>query len=128
MKPLTSEWVEKAEQDWNSLHREIRARKNPNYDAACFFAQQCAEKYLKARLVEADIYFKKIHDLTYLLELVKPVEPLWISYEKEMRTLMDYAVEFRYPGASADLMTAKLALKVCKSFRITARQSLGLSA
>jgi HEPN domain-containing protein len=76
MKPLTSEWVEKAEKHWNSLHREIRARKTPNYDAACFFAHQCVEKYLKARLVEADIYFKKYHDLTYLLELVKPVEPL----------------------------------------------------
>jgi HEPN domain-containing protein len=64
MRPLTLEWVEKAEKDWSSLRREIRARKNPNYDAACFFAQQCAEKYLKARLVEADIYFKKVHDLT----------------------------------------------------------------
>ena len=126
MKPLTREWMEKAEQDWNSLHREIRARKNPNYDAACFFAQQCVEKYLKARLVEADTYFKKIHDLTYLLELVKPIEPLWVSYQQEMRILTDYAVEFRYPGASADLEIAKLALKVCKSFRITARQSLGL--
>lgn len=126
MKPLTLEWVEKAEQDWNSLHREIRARKNPNYDAACFFAQQCAEKYIKARLVEADIYFKKVHDLTYLLELVKPIEPLWTSCEREMRLLTDYAVEFRYPGASADLETAKLALKICKSFRTTARQSLNL--
>jgi HEPN domain-containing protein len=126
MKPLTREWVEKAEQDWNSLHREIRARKNPNYDAACFFAQQCVEKYLKARLVEADTYFKKIHDLTYLLELVKPIEPLWTSYERELRALTDYAVEFRYPGASADLEIARLALKVCKSFRINARQSLGL--
>lgn len=126
MKPLTSEWVEKAEKDWNSLQREIRARKNPNYDAACFFAQQCVEKYLKARLVEADIYFKKIHDLTYLLELAKPVEPLWVSYEQEMRLLTDYAVEFRYPGASADLQIAKLAQKVCKSFRATARQGLGL--
>ena len=83
-------------------------------------------KYIKARLVEADIYFKKIHDLTYLLELVKPIEPLWVSYEQEMRVLTDYAVEFRYPGASADLVIAKLALKVCKSFRETARGSLGL--
>jgi HEPN domain-containing protein len=58
MKPLTREWVEKAEKDWGSLNREIRVRKNPNYDAACFFAQQCVEKYLKARLVEAGIYFK----------------------------------------------------------------------
>lgn len=128
MRPLTLEWVEKAEKDWNSLHREIRARKNPNYDAACFFAQQCVEKYLKARLVEADIYFKKIHDLTYLLELVKPIEPLWVAYEHEMRVLTDYAIEFRYPGASADLEIAKLAQKVCKSFRATARQSLGFKA
>jgi HEPN domain-containing protein len=66
MKPLTGEWVEKAEGDWVSLYREIRARNNPNYDAACFFAQQCVEKYIKARLIEADIYFKKVHDLTYL--------------------------------------------------------------
>lgn len=128
MKPLTSEWVEKAEKDWSSLHRELRARKNPNYDAACFFAQQCAEKYLKARLVEDDIYFQKSHDLTYLLQLVQPLEPLWMAYEQEMRVLTDYAIEFRYPGASADLEIAKLAQKVCKSFRATARQSLGLKA
>jgi HEPN domain-containing protein len=126
MKPITSEWVEKAENDWGSLHREIRARKHPNYDAACFFAEQCVEKYIKARLVEADIYFKKVHDLTYLLELVKPVGPMWPPYEEELRILTDYAVEFRYPGATADLETAKLALKFCKSFRTTARFSLGL--
>ncbi len=126
MRAITLEWVEKAENDWHSLHREVRARKNTNYDAACFFAQQCVEKYLKARLVEADIYFKKVHDLTYLLALVKPLEPLWMAYEQEMRVLTDYAIEFRYPGASADLEIAKLAQRVCKSFRATARQSLGL--
>lgn len=126
MKPLTREWVEKAEDDWGSLNREIRARKNPNYDAACFFAQQCVEKYIKARLVEADIYFKKIHDLTYLLGLAADIEPLWVSYEQEFRLLTDYAVEFRYPGASADLVNAKNALKTCKSFRTTARFSLGI--
>lgn len=126
MKPLTREWVEKAENDWSSLNREIRARKNPNYDAACFFAQQCVEKYIKARLVEADIYFKKVHDLTYLLGLIADIEPLWIPYEQEFRWLTDYAVEVRYPGASADLELAKTTLKVCKSFRTTARQSLGL--
>lgn len=128
MKPLTREWIEKAEQDWGSLHREIRARKNPNYDAACFFAQQCVEKYIKARLVEADIYFKKVHDLSYLLGLTESIEPLWISYEQEMRLLTDYAVEFRYPGASADLEIAKLAQKICKSFRTAARQSMGLKS
>ncbi|MCC6569512.1 MAG: HEPN domain-containing protein [Anaerolineales bacterium] len=128
MKLLTREWIEKAEQDWGSLHREIRARKNPNYDAACFFAQQCVEKYIKARLVEADIYFKKVHDLSYLLGLTESIEPLWMSYEQEMRLLTDYAVEFRYPGASADLEIAKLAQKICKSFRMAVRQSMGLKS
>jgi HEPN domain-containing protein len=126
MKLLTREWIEKAENDWGSLLREIRARKNPNYDAACFFAQQCVEKYIKARLVEANVYFKKVHDLAYLLGLAAKIEPLWMAYEQEFRLLTDYAVEFRYPGMSADLELARNALKICKSFRETARQSLGV--
>ena len=48
MKPLTREWVRKAEGDYATAAREMRARKSPNYDAACFHAQQCVEKYLKA--------------------------------------------------------------------------------
>lgn len=53
MKPETREWVEKAEGDFRTARRELLAPDSPNYDAACFHAQQCAEKYLKARLVEA---------------------------------------------------------------------------
>ena len=46
MNPLTLEWVEKAEGDIITAQREYRARSHPNYDAACFHAQQTAEKYL----------------------------------------------------------------------------------
>jgi HEPN domain-containing protein len=53
MKPMTAEWVAKAEGDFAMVERESHARKNPNYDGVCFHAQQCAEKYLKARLCEA---------------------------------------------------------------------------
>lgn len=63
MKPLTREWVEKAEGDFATASRELRARKSPNYDTACFHAQQCIEKYLKARLQEADIAFGRTHNL-----------------------------------------------------------------
>jgi len=52
MKPLTLEWVEKAERDYETMERESRVRKNPNPDAVCFHAQQCVEKYIKARLCE----------------------------------------------------------------------------
>src|SRR4051812_27606130 len=74
MKPITLEWIDKAEGDWFSAQREARARKHPNYDAACFHAQQCAEKYLKARLQKAGLAFKKTHDLVNLLNLILPVE------------------------------------------------------
>ena len=50
MKASALEWIEKAEADFISAGREYRARKQPNHDAACFFAQQCVEKYLKALL------------------------------------------------------------------------------
>jgi len=67
MKPLTREWVEKAEGDFATARRELRARKDPNYDAACFHAQQCVEKYLKACLQEEDLSFGRIHNLSALL-------------------------------------------------------------
>jgi HEPN domain-containing protein len=75
MKPITLEWIEKAEGDWITAQREYRARQRPNYDAACFHAQQCAEKYLKARLEEAGIAFSRTHNLISLLSLALAVEP-----------------------------------------------------
>jgi HEPN domain-containing protein len=59
MNDLVREWVEKAEGDFHSAERELRARKAPNYDAACFHPQQCAEKYLKAFLVHRRISFRQ---------------------------------------------------------------------
>jgi HEPN domain-containing protein len=37
------------------------------HDGACFHAQQCAEKYLKARLYEANVPFPPVHKLLALL-------------------------------------------------------------
>ncbi len=50
MNTIIAEWVQKAEGDFSTALREWRARKNRNHDAACFHAQQCIEKYLKAVL------------------------------------------------------------------------------
>lgn len=86
MKPLVAEWVQKAEGDFATAQRELRARRAPNYDAACFHAQQCAEKYLKARLQEEAIAFSRTHNLPSLLDLLLPVEPLWESLRPHLRT------------------------------------------
>jgi len=127
MKPLTREWVQKAEADWVTAQREWRARRSPNYDATCFHAQQCAEKYLKARLQEANIRFGRTHNLVVLMELLLPAEPGWNSLKPDLQALNVFAVEFRYPGESAGKDLAREAVKRCENIRQIVRQSLDLS-
>ncbi len=124
MKQVTREWVEKAEADFITARRELRARKLPNYDASCFHAQQCAEKYLKAYLQEIDIPFSKTHDLSVALDLILPIEPLWESFRPQLRALTVYAVEFRYPGESADQELAREAVSFAKFIRLKIRRAL----
>jgi HEPN domain-containing protein len=125
MKPTTREWVKKAENDFKVATQILRRRKEIVTDAACFFCQQCVEKYLKARLIEAGVVFPRTHDLLQLLNLCATVEPLWLAYAKAVDAMSDYAVDFRYPGHSATLREAKIALHHCRSLRAEVRRSLG---
>jgi len=128
MKPLTREWIQKAEGDFAVLERESRVRKNPCYDSICFHAQQCAEKYLKAKLCETDIEFGKVHDHVALLEQYLPIEPSWESLRKDLAFLTQFSVIYRYPGESADKNMAILARDICRKFRSIVRLTLGLSS
>ncbi len=128
MKPLTAEWVAKAERDFATMEREAHVTEEPNFEAICFHAQQCAEKYLKARLCEAGIVFGKIHNLVALLGPVLDLEPSWESYREDLAYLSAFAVSVRYPGESADRDSASEAQGKCRAFRRVARQSLGLVA
>ena len=128
MTPIVAERVSKAEADFATLERESRVRKNPNYDGICFHAQQCSEKYLKARLSKAEIHFTKIHDLVALLELVLVAEPTWERFRTDLAFLSDFAVSFRYPGESADREAVRSALKRCRAFRKAARTALRLES
>ena len=55
MLPMTREWVAKAESDYDGACEALRSRKKSRRDRICFFAQQCVEKHLKARLTEAGV-------------------------------------------------------------------------
>ena len=126
MRSQTPEWVEKAEGDFHTMEREARARKEQNYDGLCFHAQQCAEKYLKARLYEAGIRFPKIHDLERLLNLVLAAEPLWAMHRQDLDFLSGFSTLPRYPGAKVSRQTALDARARCRAFRKSARLALGL--
>ncbi len=117
MQPLTSEWIQKAEGDLATARRELRARTVPNYDAACFHAQQCAEKYLKALLQEAVTPFGKTHNLSLLLDLLKDQYPALELIRPTLAMLSAYAVEYRYPGESADKTVARQAVKMAEEVK-----------
>ena len=128
MNPVTRDWIKKAEGDFSIACREIRARKAPNYDGVCFHAQQCAEKYLKARLHAAGVRFSRTHNLGVLIDLAKKIEPEWEVVRPAARMLTDFAVRFRYPGAFATKTQAREAVKACELFRERARMVLRLAA
>ena len=123
---MTAEWIAKAEGDWLTARREIQAMPAPNFDAAVFHAQQCAEKYLKARLIEGDLEFPKTHDLGAILSLIAPLEPAWESLRPRLNALTDMGIEVRYPGVTADADEAAQALATAVEVREMARKSMGL--
>ena len=94
MKPLTSEWVAKAEGDFNTAERELLVPILPNFDAVCFHSQQSAEKYLKAKLQEEVIPFSKTHNLVTLLQLCIACEPSWTYLDSAATRLNVYAVDY----------------------------------
>jgi HEPN domain-containing protein len=126
MNDLLAEWVEKAEGDFWTAWRELRARKHPNYDGVCFHCQQCAEKYLKGFLQMKGELVPKTHNLLTLLELCIPSDPAFELQQDLLLQLNQYAVRFRYPGEMALKEDARAAFNALKSVRRFMRQKLNL--
>ncbi len=122
MKPLTLEWIERAEDDWDAALRLYRARQRPNYGLVCFLAQQCAEKYLKAWLEEIGLPVPLTHNLLLLLTQVKEIESEWSVLQPELTALNAYSVATRYPGQTA----SKHAIRDGKAVRSAMREAFEL--
>jgi HEPN domain-containing protein len=127
MKQSTLEWINKAEGDFFTAQMAYGARKHPNYDATCFHTQQCAEKYLKARLEEAGQAIPRTHNLYALLTLILLLEPGWQVLTTALNTLSNFAVAYRYPGITATKADARNAMQHCRTVRNIIRQTFGLS-
>lgn len=104
----------------------MRRRKVPVRDHVCFHFQQAAEKYVKARLDEANVRFPKTHDIELLVTLATQIEPLWMALAPAGKRLSDYGVRIRYPGNEATAREVKVAHADAKAIRQEARLVLGL--
>jgi HEPN domain-containing protein len=118
-------WVEKAEEDF-ALTRSALQRKKPLLTGACFHAQQCSEKYMKALLVSKGAEFPKTHDLLILNDLCTEAGIFLEVDPQLLNSLSDFAVRTRYPGEGPALEDAKEALATAKVIRTFARVLLGL--
>jgi HEPN domain-containing protein len=125
MNSATVEWVTKAEGDFTTAGRELRARKYPNYDAVCFHAQQCAEKYLKAILQENDKHIPKIHNLIELMLLCEKIDGSFEMLRADLVIMERFSVRTRYPGETAEKEDAQSAYAAAGIVREFIKQKLG---
>jgi len=123
MKPLTQEWISKAEQDYQ-VALFLSDSGLPVYDAICFHAQQSAEKFLKAWLTEQGVEFPRIHDLEILARMGLPTLADLSALMDGLRFLTAFAVEVRYPGFGAEKEDATRCLEVAERLRALIRQHL----
>lgn len=86
-------WVRKAESDLRALKGSIEA---DSLDAACFHAQQAAEKFLKAFLSHVGEKFPFTHNLSKLVHLCIKNDPSFSELLTTVESLTPFAVELRY--------------------------------
>lgn len=75
---------------------ELCLERNTALDAACFHAQQAAERYLKAYLIAMDVDFPSIHELEKLIGLCVGCDPAFATIKTRGQNLTPYAVVLRY--------------------------------
>ena len=94
---LVDRWLKRARSDLQ-LGRVALNTTGVLLEDACFHAQQCAEKALKAYLTKLDVAFPRTHVLEVLLDLLK-AEGIDIPGNIDQAfELTQYAVQTRYPG------------------------------
>ncbi|NIA07786.1 MAG: HEPN domain-containing protein [Actinobacteria bacterium] len=94
---IVRQWTRKAETDLKAAEA-LCAQYPPLLYPACFHAQQCAEKYLKAFLTWQQVEFPKTHALGELLDLVNQVNEDLADKLSGLTVLNPYGVEVRYPS------------------------------
>ena len=124
----TEAWLSKAEGDYIGASALAKNRSKKVAHLTSFAAQQSAEKYLKAYLVEHNVAFPKTHDLAKeLLPRCLNIDKSFSVLEPHLEFLDPYAVQFRYPGDIVTPAEARDALKAARSVRSFVRQKLALN-
>ena len=118
-------WLAYAEEDYTAAKSALR-HKRPLILTACFHAQQCAEKCLKALLVASDVDFPKTHDLSALNTLCTQAGIITGLSASALAKLSEHAVHTRSPGEVPTLEEAKEAIQIANTVRRFTKTWLGI--
>jgi len=112
------EWIYEGNNDLG-LAEFVMDNGGKYYDLVCFHCQQAAEKFLKAYIIYLRLYYKKVHDLTYLLRVVKKKRDVPETLYDKAEMLEAYAIDSRYPDHWHDptLEETKDCIKAAKDFK-----------
>ena len=91
-----AEWIKIANEDFSSA-LFLKGMMPIPFEIICFHCQQCAEKYLKAYLVEQEQLITKTHNLDLVLKQCLSIDKKFVDLKKQCIRLTDYAVDVRYP-------------------------------
>lgn len=89
-------WFIKAEHDIKMAYAALLMA-DPLTDMACFHAQQCVEKSLKAFLVFKDCQVEKTHDVGKLVDSCGKLDGSFLKKLPDLRGMSAYAITERYP-------------------------------
>lgn len=115
----TAKWLEFAEHDYEAANLLSRQAK-PLLEIICFHCQQCAEKYLKAYIIQNNSEIKRTHNLEELLKICSKADKEFNLIIDNCIDLSDYAVETRYPYPfeieKADMLKALKDMEAIRAF------------
>ncbi len=93
-------WFEEAKVDLKRCEVNIQLK---DYAIACFFAQQCIEKAIKALILQAKHKYMRTHDLTRLYDEISDVIKLSDEEVAILSDISQYYVTTRYPNAGIEI-------------------------
>jgi uncharacterized protein len=91
------EWLDSAERDLRMCRFHVELA-DDSWDFVCFWAQQTAEKHMKALLVSRRVHPDRTHDLTDVLAALRRAGCELPEADADCALLRPYAVATRYPG------------------------------
>lgn len=122
----TARWLRYAEEDLITAETLLKQLHVPPRQA-CWFAQQSAEKALKAVLIFLKIDFPRTHDLNVLRNLVHNSWQLNTTHP-DLASLTEWAAEARYPSDIPEATNADASKAVEQARAVWTSVSTALAA